>query len=50
MTKAVDPICNLDCKYCFYLEKENLYSKKANWGMPEVLLFAIIQGCLQNHD
>ncbi len=25
LTKPVGPICNLDCKYCFYLEKEKLY-------------------------
>lgn len=25
MAKPIGPICNLDCKYCFYLEKENLY-------------------------
>jgi uncharacterized protein len=27
MTKPVGPICNLDCTYCFYLEKEKLYPK-----------------------
>lgn len=26
MTKPIGPICNLDCKYCFYLEKEALYA------------------------
>ena len=25
MTKPVGPICSLDCKYCFYLEKENFF-------------------------
>lgn len=38
MTKPVGPICNLDCKYCFYLEKENLYPAISKWAMsPEVL-------------
>ena len=38
MAKPIGPICNLDCKYCFYLEKENLYSGTAKWAMsPEVL-------------
>ena len=34
MTKPVGPICNLDCKYCFYLEKEQLYPGTSNWRMP----------------
>jgi uncharacterized protein YchJ len=25
MARPTGPICNLDCKYCFYLEKKNLY-------------------------
>jgi serine-type anaerobic sulfatase-maturating enzyme len=38
MTKPIGPICNLDCKYCFYLEKENLYPNTKHWAMdPEVL-------------
>lgn len=38
MTKPIGPICNLDCKYCFYLEKENLYPNTRHWAMqPEVL-------------
>ncbi|HEU5458723.1 MAG TPA: radical SAM protein, partial [Terracidiphilus sp.] len=38
MTKPTGPICNLDCKYCFYLEKENLYPDTRHWAMsPDVL-------------
>ena len=37
MTKPIGPICNLDCKYCFYLEKENLYPETKHWAMSEVL-------------
>jgi uncharacterized protein len=38
MAKPIGPICNLDCKYCFYLEKEKLYPDTRNWAMsPETL-------------
>lgn len=38
MAKPIGPICNLDCKYCFYLEKEKLYPGQMQWRMtPEVL-------------
>ncbi len=37
MAKPIGPICNLDCQYCFYLEKENLHPGKKSWAMsPEV--------------
>jgi uncharacterized protein len=38
MTKPIGPICNLDCKYCFYLEKENLYPNTRNWAMSSETL------------
>lgn len=38
MSKPIGPICNLDCTYCFYLEKEGLYGQPDSWAMsPEVL-------------
>jgi uncharacterized protein len=43
MTKPIGPICNLDCKYCFYLEKEDLYEQEGrkerpSWEMPPEVL------------
>lgn len=38
MAKPMGPICNLDCKYCFYLEKEKLYPGRSNWAMPDDVL------------
>jgi uncharacterized protein len=43
MAKPIGPICNLDCKYCFYLEKENLYPKTTNWSMAEDVLESYIR-------
>ena len=38
MTKPIGPICNLDCKYCFYLEKEKLYPGTKTWQMSGEVL------------
>jgi uncharacterized protein len=48
MTKPIGPICNLDCKYCFYLEKENLYVDRSNsgtrhWAMERETLERYVQ-------
>lgn len=38
LAKPVGPICNLNCQYCFYLEKENLYPNVKKWAMPDDVL------------
>ena len=47
MTKPIGPICNLDCKYCFYLEKENLYPYTHDWKMAPDVLERYIQQYIQ---
>ena len=43
IAKPNGPICNLDCKYCYYLEKENLYPNTVNYKMPYDVLESFIQ-------
>jgi uncharacterized protein len=50
MAKPVGPICNLDCRYCFYLEKENLYGKKQDWAMPDPVLESYISQFITAQD
>lgn len=50
MTKPIGPICNLDCRYCFYLEKENLYPDHASWQMSDSLLETYIQQYIHGQD
>jgi uncharacterized protein len=38
MTKPNGPRCNLDCTYCYYLEKERLYPDENKFRMPDDVL------------
>ena len=54
MTKPIGPICNLDCKYCFYLEKEALYEEerreRPSWQMPDDVLERYIREYIESQD
>ncbi len=43
MTKPIGPVCNLDCEYCFYLEKEVLWGKGERWKMSDAVLETYIR-------
>jgi uncharacterized protein len=43
MTKPIGPICNLDCTYCYYLHKEELYPKGNKWKMEDTCLESYIR-------
>jgi uncharacterized protein len=54
MAKPIGPICNLDCKYCFYLEKESLYPQTGpqveKWAMRDEVLESYIRQYIESHD
>lgn len=43
MAKPTGPICNMDCAYCFYLEKENLYPSHKIWRMNNEVLESFVK-------
>ncbi|VYU55043.1 anaerobic sulfatase maturase [Metakosakonia massiliensis] len=44
MAKPTGSVCNIDCTYCFYLEKEALYPERnKNWRMTDETLETYIQ-------
>ncbi|MGZ8443315.1 MAG: anaerobic sulfatase maturase [Candidatus Binatia bacterium] len=43
MVKTVGAICNLDCHYCYYLEKEDLYPKGSNFRLDDKTLETYIE-------
>ena len=47
MAKPIGPLCNLDCSYCFYLEKENLYPDRTRFSMSDEVLRAYIAQNIQ---
>src|ERR1700722_787531 len=50
LTKPIGPICNLDCKYCFYLEKEKLYPDERKWRMSNEVLEQYIRQYIEDQS
>jgi uncharacterized protein len=50
MAKPIGPICNLDCKYCFYLEKEKLYPDTRQWKMSDAVLEAYVKQYIEQQN
>ncbi|MDA8239344.1 MAG: anaerobic sulfatase maturase [Nitrospiraceae bacterium] len=42
VAKPVGPVCNLNCEYCFYLEKHVLFSEREQFRMSDQVLSAFI--------
>ena len=42
VAKPIGPVCNLNCEYCFYIEKQALYPAGEQYRMPDNVLAAFI--------
>lgn len=42
VAKPIGPMCNLNCDYCFYLEKQALFDSGENYRMNDTVLSAYI--------
>lgn len=49
MAKPTGPICNLDCRYCFYLDKESLYPG-SRFRMREDVLQTYLRQMIESQE
>ncbi|MBV8500327.1 MAG: anaerobic sulfatase maturase [Paucibacter sp.] len=47
MAKPMGPICNLDCSYCFYLEKEHQFEPRHRFRMSDEVLQAYVRSYVE---
>jgi len=47
VAKPIGPTCNLDCAYCFYLEKKALYDVGEDFRMPDEVLACFIASYIE---
>ncbi len=50
LAKPIGPKCNLDCAYCFYLEKERLYPEDREWQMSDEVLELFIRQHIESQN
>ena len=50
MVKPMGAVCNLACKYCFYLEKKSLFPEKEDYRMPYNVLEAYIKNYIETQN
>ena len=50
MAKPMGAVCNLACKYCFYLEKKSLFKEKEDYRMPYNVLEAYVKNYIETQN
>lgn len=50
MAKPHGPVCNLNCTYCYYLEKKKLYPHTGSFRMDESLLETFTRQYIESQD
>ena len=50
MTKPIGSICNLNCTYCYYLEKQALFPQKKDWRMNDTVLETFIRDYIEAQE
>ena len=50
MTKPIGSVCNLNCTYCYYLEKQGLFPGKKNCRMSDETLERFIKNYIEAND
>ncbi len=50
MIKATGPVCNLNCKYCYYLSKEELLTTDSHWKISDETLENFIRQYIEQQN
>lgn len=50
MAKPIGSICNLNCTYCYYLEKQALFPQRKEWKMSDAVLETFIRDYIAAQD
>lgn len=50
MAKPIGAVCNLNCTYCYYLEKKSLYPGINNFRLNDEILEVFIKQYIENHE
>jgi len=50
VAKPMGPVCNLNCEYCFYLEKKALFGEGENYRMSDEVLRVFVEGYVRSQS